>query len=313
MPDKIPEIVKNIREYKKYKIDYDTQNSISFSQFYMYHSCPYQWYLTYVRKLAPYVPSIHALFGTAMHEVIQTWLGKLYSGTIKSAMEMELDGLLVERMKKTFNKEKYRNGHESFSNKTEMNEFYMDGVFILKFLKKKRADYFDKKHTYLVGDEIPIVQEVRPNLYFKGYIDLVFYNATLDKFKIVDIKTSTRGWKDYAKKDEAKMAQIILYKEFFSRQFGVDVDKIDVEYFILKRKIPIDSDYTAKPVQLHSPASGKIKRGRVLKMFNEFLDYAFDENGKYKDVDYEKTPSKSSCMFCPFKENSYLCDVAFKG
>lgn len=309
MPKNTPDEVTKIREHKVYKVDYDTENSISFSQFYTYNKCPHQWYLTYYKKLAPYVPSIHALFGTAIHETIQQWLSKLYRGTIKSAIEMNTDELLEERMRKTFNKEKFRNGNETFSSSEEMREFYFDGVHIMKFLKKKRADYFDKKHTYLVGAEIPIVQEVKKNLFFKGYIDLVFYNVTLDKYKIVDIKTSTRGWTDYAKKDEAKIAQIILYKEFFSKQFDVDIDKIDVEYFIVKRKIPLDSDYTAKPVQLFLPASGKIKRGRVMKMFNEFINTVYDENGQVKIESLPANPSKSNCMFCPFTENSYLCNA----
>ena len=34
-----------------------------------------------------------------------------------------------------------------------------------------------------------------PNVLFIGYLDIVMYNETLNKFKIIDIKTSTKGWK----------------------------------------------------------------------------------------------------------------------
>jgi len=309
MSNKLPEVVQRIQSYKKEKVNYETQNSISFSQFYMYSTCPHQWYLTHVRKLAPYTPSIHSLFGTSVHEVVQKWLTEMYTNTIKSSNEMDLHELLEERMKKTFKKEKYRNGHESFSNPKEMMEFYRDGVGILKFLKRKRSDYFDKKHTHLVGVEIPIVQEVKTNLFFKGYIDLVFYNEKTDKFKIIDIKTSTSGWNKYTKKDDLKISQLLLYKHFFSQQFDIDIDKIDVEYFILKRKLPDTTDYTPKFVQLFSPSSGKIKRGKTMKLFNQFLKDCFDENGQYLDKEFNKEPSKNNCRFCPFKENKYLCNV----
>ena len=32
-------------------------------------------------------------------------------------------------------------------------------------------------------------------------------------------------------------AQVILYREFFAKQFGIEPDKIDVEYFIVKRRV----------------------------------------------------------------------------
>lgn len=310
MPKKIPSKVKKIQQFKNHKVDYDNEKSISFSQFYTFNTCPHQWYLTYVAKLAPYQPSIHALFGTSMHETIQKWLDEMYGGTIKSAMEMDLEELLTERMRKTYNKEKYKNSNETFSSLEEMEEFYKDGISILEFIKKKRSDYFDKKYTYLVGSEIPIVQEVKSNLYFKGYIDLVFYDEFTDRFKLVDIKTSTSGWKDYATKDEAKIGQLLLYKEYFAKQFDIDVDSIDVEFFILKRKLPYTEDFIPKHIQIFKPASGKIKRGRIMKMFNNFIDTIFDDQGNVKVTELEKNPSKSNCMFCSFKENSYLCNAA---
>lgn len=311
MPKSLPKEVTKVQKFKNHKVDYNTENSISFSQFYTYSTCPHQWYLTYVKKLAPYEPSIHALFGTALHETLQSWLEEMYTKTIKSSMDMDLNGLLLERMKSTFKKEKYRNGHESFSDPEEMSIFFSDGKDILEWIKKKRSDYFTRKYTYLVGTEIPIVQEVRPGLYFKGYIDLVFYDDFTKRYKIVDIKTSTSGWNDYAKKDDVKMGQILLYKEFFSQQFDVDIENIDVEFFIVKRKLPYSEEFTPKRVQLHSPSSGKIKRGKIMKMFNEFIDDCFDVNGNIREKSFTKNPSQHNCRFCPFKENKYLCDVSF--
>ena len=67
-----------------------------------------------------------------------------------------------------------------------------------------------------MGIETPITMppiSSNPNVLFIGYLDIVMYNETLNKFKIIDIKTSTKGWKlDYVKKDEDKQFQLILYK-----------------------------------------------------------------------------------------------------
>ena len=309
---KLPQEVKLIQEYKKPKIDYNTQKSISFSQLNMYTKCPHQWYLSYVKNLAPYTPSVHATFGTALHETVQEWLDVIYNKTAKEANEMDLSALLLDRMKKTYKKERYNNGHKDFSTPEELTEFHNDGVQILDFLKKKRATYFSTKNTYLVGIEVPIVYPLKENIFFKGYIDLVFWNKNTEEYTIIDIKTSTSGWNKYAKKDDVKISQILLYKEYFAKQFNTDVDKINVEYFIVRRKLPDYSDFPIKRVQEFAPASGKIKRGKAIQNVNNFIEQAFKEDGSYdEDKRYLKNPSKNQCRFCPFND-SPLCPEAIK-
>ena len=277
---------------------------ISYSQLNSFANCQKQWYLQYVKKLAPYEGSIHAMFGTAMHETIQTWLTTLYYDKVKTANEMDLDALLYENMVKAYKSTKAQNSFQEFTSLEEMNMFYLDGKHILNFLKKKRGGYFSTKGTYLAGVETLLYQELRPGVQFKGFIDLVFYSEVLDEWTIIDIKTSTSGWNDWAKKDDNKIAQILLYKEFFSKQFDIPIDKINVEYFILKRKVPKDAEFAAmeRRVQQFRPPSGKIKRGQAVSLMNNFVETAVDMDGEYIDKEYPTSPSKSACMFCSFKK-----------
>ena len=308
MPKSVPKIVRQVQEHKKRKIDYETEKSVSFSQFYQYYQCPHQWYLTYVRKLAPYQASIHALFGTAMHETMQSYLDKMYNVSVKKAQEMNLIELLDDRLRKNFKREAYRHGSKDFTNSKEVEEFFYQGVDILDFLKRKRADYFSKKGYHLAGIEVPIVYPLRENLYFNGFIDLVIYDEFTEKFTIYDIKTSTSGWGDYAKKDDIKISQLLFYKEFFSKTFDIDPKRIDAQYFIVKRKYPKDSEWTAKPVQIFKPATGKVKRSQALKRLEGFINDVFNEDGSYnKEKIYTKDPGKFTCGFCPFKKNLHLC------
>ncbi len=244
------------------------------------------------------------MFGTAMHETIQSWLTTLYHDKVKTANEMDLDALLYENMVKAYKSTKAQNSFQEFTSLEEMNMFYLDGKHILNFLKKKRGGYFSTKGNYLAGVETLLYQELRPGVQFKGFIDLVFYNEILDEWTIVDIKTSTSGWNDYAKKDDSKIAQILLYKEFFSQQFDIPIDKINVEYFILKRKVPKDAEFAAmeRRVQQFRPPSGKIKRGQAVSSMRNFVETAVDMDGEYIDKDYPTSPSKSTCMFCAFKK-----------
>ena len=311
MKKKIPTIVKEIKEHKRLSIP-RTDKNISYSQLLSFSTCPHQWYLTYIRKLGTYQPSIHTVFGTAMHETIQHWLDVMYETTVKEANQIDLHALLRENMHSVYKQEKARSGHEHFSNPIEMESFYNDGVQILDEVKRKRGTHFPAKNTYLVGVEIPIVRPLKEGLFFKGYIDLVFYNELKDKFLILDIKTSTSGWNKYAKKDDKKIAQLILYKEYFSEQFNVDVEKIDVEYFIVKRKVPDDPEFPAmgRRIQTFSPTAGKIKRAQIKRRVADFIDEAFTDTGDYVDKDYLKNASQTNCRFCEFRDNKYLCGQA---
>jgi hypothetical protein len=305
---KLPKEVTLVREHKLPKLATENSKSISFSQLYMFTRCPHQWYLTYLKKLAPYSASIHATFGTALHETVQNWLEVLFNKTVKEANELDLPGILLDRMKKTYKKERFLNNNTDYSTPEQLNEFYQDGLEILNFLTKKRQGYFSTKNTYLVGVEIPLLYPLRDNVSFKGYIDLVFYNTMSESYKIIDIKTSTSGWNDYAKKDEVKVSQIILYKEFFAKQFNTDVEKIQVEYYIVRRKVPEISEFPIKRLQVFIPASGKVKRNKAVKEIDNFLqETLLPDNTFNGDKTYEKRPSKSNCAFCPFKGNKHLC------
>ena len=312
MPKKLPKVVKEVWE-SKIKQSPKANKHISYSQLSSFATCEKQWYLTYVKKLAPYQPSIHAVFGTAMHETIQSWLEVLYHDKVKSANEMNLDALLYENMIKAYKGQKAQNGHEHFTNKEEMNMFYLDGKHILNFLKKKRGGYFSTKHTYLAGVETLLYQELRPGVMFKGLIDLVFYNEYLDEWTIIDIKPSTSGWSKFAKNDDKRKSQILLYKEFFSKQFNIPKNKINVEYFILKRKVPVEAEFASmqRRVQEFKPGDGPRKMKQAVNLMENFVSKAVDMDGNYIEKDYPTNPSNDACRFCAIKEMRLCPDAVF--
>lgn len=313
MAKKLIKEVELVKQFNYPTIDYTSQKSISYSQTLSYNTCPHQWALSYIKGLQIHKPSIHTVFGTSLHEVVQEWLTELYDGSVKKATEMDLGALLEEKLYTIYAQEKEKYG-EHFSSSAELSEFHNDGVEILKYVKKKRSAYFGTKYLKLVGVEIPLLHQLADNIFFKGYIDIVLYDTQDDRYIIFDIKTSTSGWSEYAKKDDKKLAQLLLYKEFLAKQFNIDVEKVDVKYFIVKRKVPDDPMYPAmgRRIQEFVPPSGKIKRGQATNALSKFIEDAFDKEGKYVDKDYEQRPSKSNCMFCNYKGTEH-CKVGFLG
>ena len=312
MPKKTPKIVKEVWN-SSIQEDRAKNKHISYSQLSIFATCQKQWADRYIKGLAPYTPSIHTVFGSAFNETMQSWLEVLYHGKVKDADEMDVDSLLYENMIKEYQSSKKQNGGEHLSTLEELQMFWLDGKHIFEFLKKKRRAYFTTKGVYLAGIETLLYQELRPGVMFKGFIDLVFYDERVDEWTIVDIKTSTSGWNKWAKADDKKKAQLLLYKEFFSKQFNIPLDKIKVEYFIVKRRVPKDAEFAAmqKRVQEFRPTDGPRKMKEAVGLMENFVSQAVDMDGNYIDKQYPTNPSKNACRFCPIKELRLCPDAIF--
>jgi len=285
-------------------------SKVSYSQYTMYANCPKQWKLTYQDGHKDFDPSIHLVFGTAMHETIQGWLQVMYNNSVVEAEKMDLNQILLEEMAKEYTIMTERYG--AFTNKSEMNEFYEDGIYILDFLRKNRADYFSVKKMRLLGVELPIYYptDANENIMMKGFLDLVFETIEDGTIEIWDIKTSTKGWNAYQKKDKTKTAQLVLYKKFFSKQYGYPLDKIQVRYFIVKRKLWEEAMFAQKRVQDFVPAHGSITMRNVSTSFDEFISKSFNEDGSHNtDGEFPALAGKNNknCKYCPFKK-SELCN-----
>jgi hypothetical protein len=254
-------------------------------------------------------------FGTALHEVLQHYLDVMYETSGAEADRIDIEELFEDTLRKCYADDYKKNKDQHFSSPKELREFFDDGKEILKFFKKQRGAYFNKKGWHLVGCEVPIV--MAPNLRlnrvkYMGYLDVVMYHEPTNSFKIIDIKTSTKGWNKWTKKDESKQFQLILYKYFFSKQYNIPLENIEIEFFIVRRKVYVDGDYPQKRIQQFVPASGKVKLNKATTNLNEFINKAFNLDGSYKDTIFRANPSKWNCTFCPYKTNKELCNAIGK-
>jgi len=286
-------------------------NRISYSQYNQWVTCPYKWKLNYIDKLSVWTDSIHTLFGTSMHEVLQTYLTVMYNDTIKVADALPMEKMLLHRMTTNYTQIMEKNGGEVFCEQSDMEEFYNHGLLILDWFKKKRNMYFSKKGYELVGIEVPVDYDLPNKIKFIGYIDVIIYDSVRDRYKIIDIKTSTMGWNKYMKADKTKTDQLLLYKHFYGAQHDISVDKIDVEYFIVKRKLYEKVDFPQRRVQTFSPASGKPSINKLMNNLNQFIDESFVDGEYNLEHNYIKQPSKKNCRWCEFNQTEH-CDVGVK-
>ena len=304
---KLSEIELKIKNYQPPEINHAFQKSVSYSQYSLWASCPHKWYLTYVENKQPYQASIHTVFGTAFHETLQAYITTMYEESGAAADKMDLESLFQERFREVYASE-YKAAGAHFTDAEQMSEFFDDGIAILRWVKARRNKIFTIRRMKLLGIELPLLLKVANNIYYKAFIDFALYDEDLNKVYIYDIKTSTRGWSDSEKRDDQKTAQVLLYKEYFAKQFGWDVEQIEVEFFIVKRKIYEEAEYPIPRVQSFKPASGKNKRKQTVDQFQSFISDCFDEVGKPKIKSYLKNVGEKSCKWCPYNDKQDLCN-----
>jgi hypothetical protein len=172
---------------------------------------------------------------------------------------------------------------------------------------------FDYRYWELVAIELPLIVPIlegNDRIVLNGFIDLLFYNKEDRLFRMPDLKTSTKGWSDYQKKDELKMDQVRIYKHYLAKHYDLVRDDISAEYLVLKRKVYEDAEY---PIPRHTcviPAQGAGKMKLAVLGLEAFVKDCFNEDGSYQERHYPKTPSKSSCMFCPYANTDHCNMVA---
>ena len=282
---------------------------VSFSQYSMWSSCPHQYKLNYIDKLGESSSNIHTIFGTAMHETIQHYLSVMYGVSKKQADEINKDKLLLEKMREAYKTEAEKMSEGTPCTQIELEEFYGDGRRILQWLDKHMHKFYSKSGFELVGIEIPLNATIKEGVHFIGFIDIVIRDLASNEIIIIDLKTSTMGWNQYQKADKMKNSQILLYKKYYSELFNIPLQKIKVEYQILRRKLPEDSAFPVPHVSKHIPAHGSPSVKKVYDEFMQFINTVFDDGGKFKDIEFPKVPgaAKKNCKFCEFG-NRGICD-----
>ena len=94
--------------------------SISYSQYNLWAQCPFRWKLLYVDGLREFTDSIHTMFGTSMHEVLQFYLHVMYNQTVKEADSIDLEDLLRQRMQHHYERIMKSNGGEVFCTENDI-------------------------------------------------------------------------------------------------------------------------------------------------------------------------------------------------
>lgn len=278
------------------------KRKVSFSQYQNWFNCPHHWYLDFVKGLRVFEDSINTCFGTAIHECIQLYIETLYKQNAVAADGIDLDAMFQKRFKEELTDKKVQHTND------EWMEFLCDGDEILRSFQNttNRLKFFPSGKYEFIGVEDEIVMPIKNNVEFICYIDVVLKEKKSGRYRILDIKTSSNGWNSYMKEDPSKYSQILLYKAFFGKKYNVPMDMIDVEFFILKRKLYEGVSFPQSRIQTFVPPHNNKTIATTLNTFAQFVGECFTIDGKFVEdtTKYPKIPGKNkkNCKYCPHKK-----------
>ena len=299
------------------------KNYVSFSEYSLFRSCLYKWYVSYVlREQTP--DNEFLVFGKALHATIETIVKKvpsrmLYTKLFEEKLKENSNGVLLSSY---FGKGMVRDAVELISKLNYFDRF-----------KEWRPTIDEKGNVVSLEEELfEQVTEVNGvKLYFKGLVDYSAKHYTEDEYIVLDWKTGLKPWnldkkigslkfEDYSHKlasgyssltpeefedlqTKIFFGQTVLYKHFYSLKHNIDKSKIKIRYCVLTRQ-PVE--VTEYEVDIQEPFTEFI-----LKDFKQALEeiYKLKQMKSEEVLEYivkNKTIHKKStdmvCKYCELKK-----------
>jgi hypothetical protein len=225
--------------------------------------CQHRWKLDYIDGRRAEVFGVYLDFGTAMHEVLELFHCK----NPDPAYTIDICVFLFkEKLKYLFglHVDKFADKDRELIKKFD---FFKSGEHIIRHFHECE----ELRDAQVLFNEYPLYDKIERSddidINFKGFIDLVIKTKAKNGDTILyvcDFKTCSWGWTRERMDDRNKHFQILLYKHFICKKFGLDPKLVRTAFVLLKRS-PRKGDI---PIQFLPISAGPVAVGRALDELN---------------------------------------------
>jgi hypothetical protein len=268
-----------------------TTPHISFSEWSTWLDCSYKHKLQYIDKVDKFEGNEHTAFGKAMHDVCDK---------LTSERHKEEKSDYNEIYKRTLINELKSLRAKNVPLKPELiKEMAPQGKLIIPEIMQAILAYFGTQdYEDIAGEHLLLIDipDLKDNLQyqFKGYVDKVL--LVNEMYHIIDWKTCSWGWDSRKKSDKQIVYQLVFYKYFFNLQEGIELDKINAHFCLLKRTAA-----EGKKIELFPVTTGNKRISNALDSLKECVYSISDQ--KFKK-NYKSCTSGYGCVFF----NTEFCD-----
>ena len=259
------------------------RDHISYSEIACWLECNFRHMLKYLESIDLDGPSIHTEFGQVVHDVLEEFLKTRVVPDLELARQS-----LTERFTAINESPAPREWHDVIP--TVMAEIpgFMDVTFPgWEFIAS------EQELLELIPNETKT---------FKGYIDGVIRvpkkarkgskTTTLPpvfEYWIIDWKTCSYFWNAEKRQDFKKQLQLVLYKHFYAKKFGIDPDLIRCGFVLLSRTGKTKCQFV--PVSV-GPKTAKRGEEIMMRMLGSVRKGFFPKN-------------RDSCKYCLYHKTQY--------
>lgn len=263
---------------------------LSFSSLKLFIQCPRRFFGEKLYREASKVYGIEVIIGSGVHKGLELFFERLKEG--KDTTELMLEKVIYNEIDE---QEKNANQNECFFQEQEIlyaKKIALDIVY--RNLHNLPLLIGDSSSVFGTELEIKLPVDGFPQYKFECHIDLV--TNVGDVYTLWDYKTVKKFW-DASKKSnlEEYTSQLLLYKYFFHKQYGIPAENIRTFFvFFKKTNFSIEkwmSFYTKGQLNLMLSHINNACNALEEKQF----PYIF-ENRAYK------------CKFCQFYKNN-ICEL----
>lgn len=85
--------------------------------------------------------NINTMFGTAVHETLQTYLQVMYNSTLKQANSYDIKQFFKQRILQNYKKTRQQLGRQ-FTTPQIISSYFKTGIDIIQYFKSHRLKYF---------------------------------------------------------------------------------------------------------------------------------------------------------------------------
>lgn len=234
---------------------------ISYSEFSDWYSCAFRHKLKYIDKIQLESDSVHTIYGQVIHDALEERI-LFEKKQIEAITPSEVWSEKFKAVFEAFMKEKFAIDESLKEDKRKLEALLEEKAKVEKLGERFAptfTDILDKTMEWLnteFGDawepieaevEIyePLSEQAREG-FFKGFIDLVIRTPKYNRAKkpipgkfvywILDWKTTDWGWTKQNKLSFKKQAQLLSYKNYFSKIKNIPLDDIQCGWILVKRK-----------------------------------------------------------------------------
>jgi hypothetical protein len=252
--------------------------TISYSSLINYKNCPHFFKLVNVEKIRKFENNPKTIQGTLVHQGVQNIL-----------FNLKTEEETINRFKRTW-KIFYRLYRKYIDlEKYDMKEMGQATVKVFKNIKKEFQNKFGNYKVLYVEEKLQESLDDYPQN-FKGFIDIVI--ELEDKtIVIIDFKSCDSAFFFKKYRDKYKDYQLTLYKNFLSKKYKIDFNKIKTYFVLLERKTK-----TRSLISFEEVGSSKIKISNALSWVNKSLK-GINNNIFYKNRSFCKMYGKNCCFW----------------